>query len=82
MASQCCHRLLLPPLLQVQLEASEGTEMLAKQRAKLLTMSAEKKWTDKGTGTLTLRRASGADAANGRPYFVFTTDSGGLGGWG
>ena len=33
--------------LQVQLEA-EGTEMLAKQRVKLMSMTPEKKWKDKG----------------------------------
>lgn len=32
---------------QVQLEA-EGTEMLAKQRVKLMSMTPEKKWKDKG----------------------------------
>lgn len=50
--------------------------MLAKQRVKLTTMTPEKKWKDKGTGTLTLRRATGAEGAGKRPYFVFTTDSG------
>lgn len=144
---------------QVQLEA-EGTEMLAKQRVKLMSMTPEKKWKDKGQvggcthrrqggpepllvcywaplrvqsgrfgwaegqragvhlgtglaehdvlwrpcrpggskehatqprlaacfthpppylppqGTLTLRRATGDDAAAKKPYFVFTTDSG------
>ncbi|PRW60168.1 1 domain containing expressed [Chlorella sorokiniana] len=59
----------------VQLEA-EGTEMLAKQRVKLMSMTPEKKWKDKGQGTLTLRRATGEDAAGKKPYFVFTTDSG------
>lgn len=61
------------PPKQVQLEA-EGTEMLARQRAKLMSMSPDKKWKDKGQGTLTLRRAAGGAA--GQPYFVFTTDSG------
>lgn len=43
--------LLLPhawlSVAQVQLEA-EGTEMLAKQRVKLMSMTPEKKWKDKG----------------------------------
>jgi len=39
-------------------------------------MTPEKKWKDKGTGTLTLRRATGDEGAGKRPYFVFTTDSG------
>lgn len=56
--------------------------MLAKQRVKLMSMTAEKKWKDKGQGTLTLRRAAGAEGAGKQPYFVFTTDSGGwVGGW-
>ena len=34
-----------------------------------------------GAGTLTLRRATGEEAAGKRPYFVFTTDSGALAWW-
>jgi hypothetical protein len=64
----------------VQVEAGEGTELLAKERVKLMSMSPDKKWKDKGQGTLTLRRATGEQAAASRPYFVFTTDSGGWGG--
>jgi hypothetical protein len=60
----------------VQVEAGEGTELLAKERVKLMSMSPDKKWKDKGQGTLTLRRATGEQAAASRPYFVFTTDSG------
>ncbi|KAL4458574.1 hypothetical protein ABPG75_013439 [Micractinium tetrahymenae] len=60
----------------VQVEAGEGTEMLAKQRVKLMSMNPEKKWKDKGMGTLTLRRATAGEAAGKQPYFVFTTDSG------
>ncbi|EFN54150.1 expressed protein [Chlorella variabilis] len=59
----------------VQLEAAEGTEMLAKHRVKLMSMQ-NNKWTDRGLGTLTLRRSTGDDAASKRPYFVYTTDSG------
>lgn len=49
--------------------------MLAKHRVKLMSMQ-NNKWTDRGLGTLTLRRSTGDDAASKRPYFVYTTDSG------
>ena len=65
-----------PPLPQVQVEAGEGTEILVKQRVKLMSLDPEKKWKDRGQGTLTLRRAVREDASAKRPYFVFTTDSG------
>lgn len=58
----------------VQLE-SEGVEILVKQRIKLMVCE-DRKWKDKGAGTLTLRRATGEEAAGKRPYLVFTTDAG------
>ncbi|KAL4429407.1 hypothetical protein ABPG77_005181 [Micractinium sp. CCAP 211/92] len=61
----------------VQVEAGEGTELLAKHRVKLTSMPiGTKKWADKGKGTLTLRRSTAGEGAGQRPYFVFTTDSG------
>ena len=56
---------------QVQFESS-GVEILAKHRAKLMSLSPDKKWKDKGAGTLTLRRPVGGGSA----FLVFTTDSG------
>lgn len=53
---------------------SASADILMSKRVGLMSLNPEtKKWKDRGTGTLTLRRSK--DGA-GNPYLVFTTDSG------
>lgn len=56
---------------EVQIETSD-VDVLLKQRVTVLSATPEKKWADRGAGVLTLRRSK----AGGRPYLVFTTDTG------
>lgn len=61
------------PALQVQ---PTNAEVLGRFRAKLMSQSIkDKKWKDRGLGTLTLRKATDPEASKS-PYLVFTTDSG------
>lgn len=61
------------PALQVQ---PANAEVLGRFRAKLMSQSIkDKKWKDRGLGTLTLRKATDPEASK-TPYLVFTTDSG------
>lgn len=59
-----------------QVEPQEGVEVLHKARVKLMAMGENKKWADKGSGMLSLRRATGEEDAGKLPYLVFTTDAG------
>ena len=49
-----------------------STDYLFKGKAKLHTQGPDKKWADRGAGSLTVRRPAGG----GRPHVVFTTDAG------
>ena len=53
---------------------SESADILMSKRVGLMSLNRDtKKWKDRGTGTVSLRRNK---SGSGSPYIVFTTDSG------
>lgn len=60
---------------EVELGSSGDVEILSRAEVKMMALGDNKKWADRGAGTLTLRRSRAAGPSS-KPFVVFTSSAG------